>query len=244
MSIYELENIRKDVVKKEKTIYVVLLLEAIVIEAISIILRLLGYEITIFDHINTFLSLIVTFMVITVVCLITYIILYGKLCGKKIAFLNENYKKIFVKSALEKVFDNLEYNYNKGLSKSILESTGMVNTGDRYYSNDYIKGKYNNINVVLSDVHIEERNETTDSDGDTRVEYEDIFNGRWLIFDFNKKFKANIQVVASGFDANSFEMNLYQEFDTKKLEENISKDIKFITKFVKKLNLDNNLFKE
>ena len=71
--------------------------------------------------------------------------------------------------------------------------------GDRYSSNDYISGKYKNINVIQADVHIEEEHETTDSDGNTTTTWVTIFMGRWMIFDFNKIFKANIQVCQKGF---------------------------------------------
>ena len=71
--------------------------------------------------------------------------------------------------------------------------------GDRYTSNDFISAKYKNINVVQADIHIEEEHETTDSDGTTTRTWVTIFKGRWMIFDFNKLFKANIQVSQKGF---------------------------------------------
>ena len=75
----------------------------------------------------------------------------------------------------------------------------MMNMGDRYSSNDYISGKYKNINVMQADVHIEEERQTTDSDGGTDTTWVTLFKGRWMVFDFNKLFKANIQVRQKGF---------------------------------------------
>ena len=66
--------------------------------------------------------------------------------------------------------------------------------GDRYTSNDYVSGTYKNINFIQSDVHIEEKKKVEDSDGEIKEEWETIFLGRWMIFDFNKNFKANIFV--------------------------------------------------
>ena len=91
------------------------------------------------------------------------------------------------------------YDPEKGLDESIIRNTGMMYTGDRYSSNDYISGKYKNVNVVQADVHIEEELKTTDSDGFTTTTWITIFRGRWIIFDFNKYFKANIQVSQKGF---------------------------------------------
>lgn len=83
----------------------------------------------------------------------------------------------------------------KGISYEQIASTQMMNMGDRFYSNDYFKAKYKNINFESSDVHIQE--EHTDSDGDTT--YVTIFRAQWFVFDFNKPFKANTQVCAKNF---------------------------------------------
>ena len=52
---------------------------------------------------------------------------------------------------------------------------------------------------VQADVHIEEKHESRDSDGHTSTTWVTIFRGRWMIFDFNKNFKANIQVSQKWF---------------------------------------------
>ena len=109
------------------------------------------------------------------------------------------FKDTFVLKSLKFVFDNLVYEPEKGLDESIIRNTGMMYMGDRYSSNDYISGKYKNINVVQADVHIEEEQQTTDSDGNTTTTWVTIFKGRWMIFDFNKSFKANIQVCQKWF---------------------------------------------
>lgn len=109
------------------------------------------------------------------------------------------FKEAFVLKSLKSVFNDLIYEPEKGLDESIIRNTGMMYMGDRYSSNDYISGKYKNINVVQADVHIEEEHETTDSDGNTTTTWVTIFRGRWMIFAFNKLFKANIQVCQKGF---------------------------------------------
>ena len=100
-----------------------------------------------------------------------------------------SFKQAFVLKSLQSVFTDLNYRPESGLDPNIIGSTGMMYMGDRYTSNDYISGKYKNISVVQADVHIEEEQETTDSDGDTRTYWVTLFRGKWLIFDFNKSFK-------------------------------------------------------
>lgn len=114
----------------------------------------------------------------------------------------DNFKNYFVKRTLEKIFTDLQYNPDRGIPEAIISGTGMMYTGDRYTTNDLISGKYKNINFMQSDVHIEEEHESTDSDGHTTKYYVTIFQGRWMIFDFNKTFKANVEVCEKGFSGN------------------------------------------
>lgn len=109
------------------------------------------------------------------------------------------YKNTFVLQSLKSVFDDLEYNPERGFDYNVIKNTGMMYMGDRYSSNDYVKGKYKNINVEQADVHIEEQVTTTDSDGNTTTHYETLFMGQWMIFDFNKSFSANVQVCGKRF---------------------------------------------
>ena len=126
------------------------------------------------------------------------------------------FKDTFVLKALQSVFTDLVYEPEKGLDESVISSTQMMNMGDRYSSNDFISAKYKNINVVQADVHIEEEHESTDSDGHTTRTRVTIFRGKWMIFDFNKTFKANIQVSQKNF-GNSRIKNWGQKVKYKKV---------------------------
>ena len=107
------------------------------------------------------------------------------------------YKAYFVEQNLRKVFTDLRYSHEMGLSRQVLEQTGMVNTGDRYSSNDYTNGKYRDVAFSQADVHIQ--NEQTDSDGDTY--YVTIFKGRFMIFEFPKKFNFKLGLIGKKFHA-------------------------------------------
>ena len=126
------------------------------------------------------------------------------------------FKNTFVLKSLQSVFTNLVYEPEKGIDESIIRNTQMMNMGDRYSSNDFISAKYKNINVVQADVHIEEEHESTDSNGHTTRTWVTIFRGKWMIFDFNKTFKANIQVSQKKF-GNSRIKNWGQKVKYKKV---------------------------
>lgn len=107
------------------------------------------------------------------------------------------YKAYFVERNLRAVFSDLSYSHEAGLPSSSLHQTGMINTGDRYSSNDLTHGKYQNVNFTQADVHIE--NQYTDSDGHTH--YTTIFKGRFMIFEFPKKFTCRLGVFGRQFRA-------------------------------------------
>lgn len=108
---------------------------------------------------------------------------------------NRLYKSNIVLASFHSIFTDVRYNPEVGIDPSIISNTRMMQMGDRYSSNDLISAKYKNINFVCSDIEIEE--EYTDSDGDRH--YTTIFLGQWFVFDFNKNFKANIQICENSF---------------------------------------------
>jgi len=108
------------------------------------------------------------------------------------------YKDYYVKQSINQIFDDATYDPNRGISFDTIASTKMLNMGDRFDSSDYVVGKYKNVNVELSDVHIQEV--VVISNGKTTTTtYTTIFRGRWMIFDFNKTFKSNIRVASKNF---------------------------------------------
>lgn len=110
---------------------------------------------------------------------------------------NDFYKKTIVLNAFKKIFTDIEYDIEKGISYDKIASTQMIDMGSNFHSNDYIKAKYKNINFEFSDVHITEVR--AQSAADRGYETVTLFKGQWFIFDFNKNFKTNIQVCANNF---------------------------------------------
>ena len=108
------------------------------------------------------------------------------------------YKSYFVEKNLTTIFSHIRYDHTRGIPKEVLFATQMINTGDVYRSNDLTIGKYKDVAFVQADVHIQE--EHTDSDGNTT--YVTIFKGRFMIFEFPKKFNFKLEVAEKGFKAN------------------------------------------
>lgn len=129
------------------------------------------------------------------ICLIIIVVTAQKE-GKKY---KAAYKAYFVRANLEKFFSDLKYDHNLGFNRNTLVESQMINTGDRYYSNDFTSGKYKDVFFAQADVHIQV--ESTDSDGNNTT-YTTIFKGRMMLFEFPKKFAFKLEVVEKRFGAN------------------------------------------
>ena len=135
---------------------------------------------------------------------IVFGIMFGMiLSGSDMEKFTLSYKEYFVLNSIKDVIEVFAYDPQNGFDRGVIENTKMMNMGDTYHSNDYITGKYKNIRFSQSDVHIIETDTETDIDGNTSKVEHTLFNGRWMIFDFNKKFRANIQIAQKGFSNNT-----------------------------------------
>ena len=104
------------------------------------------------------------------------------------------YKKHFLLQPLQKTFTDLQYAPDKGIPFQTIAETGMIAMGTLFHSEDYIQGRYQKLRFEQSDILMEERHYAQGS-----CSYSSSFIGRWMIVDFNKEFRANIQIVQKGF---------------------------------------------
>lgn len=137
--------------------------------------------------------------VIITLLLVILAIVFFLLASKHKSVFSLEFKNAYVSKSLEQIFDDLVYEPESGINESVIQETGMFDTGDRFTSNDYIKANYKGVLIEQSDVHVEEEETTTDSDGHVETHWVTLFKGRYIIFDFNKTFKANVQVYQKWF---------------------------------------------
>jgi len=115
--------------------------------------------------------------------------------SKREADYKEYFKDSFVRSMLQSRIPGSEYEPKNGFPKEFIRGTGLMLMGSIYNSEDYIKGTYNGVAFERADVVIED--ESTDSDGNTTTTT--YLRGRWMVFESNKDFNADLQVVQKGF---------------------------------------------
>lgn len=191
MNIDELKELQKKIIKRNKVCNTIGILLFLSISAIiSFILWQKKIEIQ---------FIIFSILFVGAVCAIIITIIKSIINSKNINRFNQEFKNIFVLNALKKNFENINYDEGQGFDEDFVENMNMLDTGDAFHSNDYIEGKYKNINFSQSDIHILEKHEEKDMDGDKKEVWKTIFLGRLMIFDFNKTFKANLQVISSYF---------------------------------------------
>lgn len=107
----------------------------------------------------------------------------------------EEYKTLLVKAELEVYFDKLAFYPESGFSKEMIKSLNVISTGNIFRSEDYMSGEYNGVPFESAEVYIADK--TNDSDGNSNTTV--YFKGRWMIFDFNKAFRYDLQVREKGF---------------------------------------------
>lgn len=117
--------------------------------------------------------------------------------SKDITTYRHAYKTYFVEQSLATTFTHLRYDHSAGLDRNLLRASGYINTGDIYHSNDLIVAHYQDTKLIQADVHIQ--TESTDSDGNTH--YTTIFRGRFLLFEFPRKFSFRLELIGKRFGA-------------------------------------------
>ena len=179
----ELEELRKLIKKRYITFISFAVISFILLIIISVV-----FDITIAPIINISIGLVSAWM-------IAMLIATHKLTSEY----RKKFKDVFVLQALSNLFTNLYYNPLMGIPYQTIAATNMMRMGDIYHSEDFVSGQYKGIKFAQADVHIQEEHESTDSDGDTTTTYVTIFKGRWMIFEFNKNFKSDVQITQKGF---------------------------------------------
>lgn len=115
-------------------------------------------------------------------------------CNRLTKQYKERFKSIFVEEPFRAVFDGVVYHKDRGLDKEVIKTTDMMMLGNRYHTNDYVMGHYKNVQFERADVLIQQHTSNGKSSHTTTY-----FHGRWLIFEFNKKFNFDLQIISKGF---------------------------------------------
>lgn len=176
-NITSLENLRKKVVKLQLIIIAISLFIAISIMVL-------------FQNTSSLLFAASIIIGIVVELLLSYITGANRMEKEY----KERFKDILVLMPFRAAFTEIRYYKEQGLPEYIIEATDMMMMGNRYYSNDYIEGYYKGVKFERADVTIQKHIRVGKSSSTIT-----FFNGRWMIFEFNKNFTSDLQVISKNF---------------------------------------------
>ncbi|MBR2709418.1 DUF3137 domain-containing protein [Candidatus Saccharibacteria bacterium] len=212
MQFQEVENARKQyyaeaqlVSKKRKKVTLITFLIVLAAAALFCALNYGNISNTVFRQVSysPFFIIIPAFFFLTFGAIISAvagrIATSGSEATKKYIAYKHAYKGYFIARQLAAIFTDLEYDHRFGLNKNVLSNTKLIYTGDRYSSNDFVRGKYKQVGFMQADVKIEEKVEEKDKNGHTNTYFETIFKGRYLVFEFPKKFEFKMVVSHQGY---------------------------------------------
>lgn len=106
--------------------------------------------------------------------------------------------KAMVMPELVRRFGELTFSATSGLGEGEFNRANLYGRPDRYSSEDLIAGTVGATRVSMSEVHAENRQDRTDSEGRTTTTYSTIFRGLFVIADFNKNFDGTTYLVPEG----------------------------------------------
>lgn len=117
-------------------------------------------------------------------------------------FLKKKYLSIYreecVTQLLNDEFNYFEYHQNEGIDKNVVYDTRMMFEGNRFKSNNQIIGNYHGVNFIQADIKIKRTRKLISAIsllfGAFVPTSDTLFKGKWILFEFNKKFSANFQV--------------------------------------------------
>ena len=174
----EIINIRNKIKKKR----ILLIILTIIIDIIiAIILYYKGYF-----SINT--TLIIS---VPIILFIIY---------KKDEEYSKKLKDYLVKKEFEKYFNNIKYNQEFGLGIGDINQTDFFYRIESFDSCDFISGKYKNIKFEQSYIKVK----TYYSEPNDPTSSVTAFDGKWIIFDYNKPVKDNILLEYKIFKNSSY----------------------------------------
>lgn len=107
----------------------------------------------------------------------------------------DSVKKVINSLVFEKMFENVSFTPETGISRTELKTIELIPFGNRYSSNDLLKGRKDGVDFSRADVWT--YTERTDSDGNTTTNTD--FKGQVYKFDFHKDTINYVQIKDKKF---------------------------------------------
>lgn len=103
----------------------------------------------------------------------------------------QEFKIKVIKPLIHAIDENLLYSSRTHVSDYCFERSGLFDKPDRLSGNDYVEGVIDGVNIRFSDIYAEQKHRNS-KDKDT---WSTIFEGLFLVADFNKHFRGATVVL-------------------------------------------------
>ena len=113
------------------------------------------------------------------------------------------YRTDFVCDALKSEFPGLRYEPFGGIPVETIADTGMAYMGHRGYVTDGIQMRCNGLSLEQSYIRAEVYEVSYDDEGGKSAGYVPVVSARWMIFDFDNPFRADLRIAQKGFHGTS-----------------------------------------
>ncbi len=102
-----------------------------------------------------------------------------------------DFKMSIIKPLIHAIDDSLLYSSTTHISEYLFNRSDLFSKPDRMNGNDYVKGNIDGINIQFSDIHAEKRHRNHKG----RDSWSTIFQGLFIVADFNKHFQGETVVL-------------------------------------------------
>ena len=119
--------------------------------------------------------------------------------------LRSEYKDVFLPGILSENFDDAKYEYWVGLTEMEVRETSLYKLGNRFESEDLLRGTYKNVTFKQSDVHIWQHEESEDKKNQQDIYY---FGGRIIMFDTQWEYNSSVRVISKKRNASKVDKRL------------------------------------
>lgn len=90
----------------------------------------------------------------------------------------------------------MTYQPHHCITQSLFEECGLHSSRiDRYSGEDYFSGHVGRTGVIFSELHVERKETSRDSKGNTSTRWVTVFRGLFVVMDFHKDFRGETMVV-------------------------------------------------
>ncbi|QTN32866.1 DUF3137 domain-containing protein [Akkermansiaceae bacterium] len=135
----------------------------------------------------------------SIVALLVHLLVGG---GAKKAYLAAFKKGVFTEAASIAV-PGISYLPESMLPEHTFENGGLFGSRiDRYNGEDCFTGRCGATDLIFSQLHVERKETTTDSEGRNSTKWVTVFKGIYLVADFHKDFSCRVKIVPDVAEAN------------------------------------------